>query len=173
MTLPQALFQLLIGPLELVFDVVYIIARELSGSGWISIFALSITVNLMLLPLYRRADAIQEAERAREAALAPWVSHIKKTFTGDERFMMLRTYYRQNRYKPFHALKGSLPLLLEISDRIPELKGKLRLLPYSALGGGGLLPVFRPDYLQIDGKKEQVLVGLSPRAAGEDFDALL
>ena len=63
--------------------------------------------------------------------------------------------------------------LLEISDRIPELKGKLRLLPYSALGGGGLLPVFRPDYLQIDGKKEQVLVGLSPRAAGEDFDALL
>ena len=147
MTLPQALFQLLIGPLELVFDVVYIIARELSGSGWISIFALSITVNLMLLPLYRRADAIQEAERAREAALAPWVSHIKKTFTGDERFMMLRTYYRQNRYQPFHALKGSLPLLLEIPFFIAAYHYLSHLEDLQGMPFGPIADLGAPDAL--------------------------
>ena len=28
-----------------------------------------------------------------------WVKHIKKSFKGNERFMMLQTYYRQNDYK--------------------------------------------------------------------------
>lgn len=28
--------------------------------------------------------------------------------------MMLQTYYRQCGYKPYHALKGMLPLVLEV-----------------------------------------------------------
>ena len=63
--------------------------------------------------------------------------------------------------------------LLEFSARIPELSGRLRLLPYSALGGGGLLPVFRPDRLLIDGAAQRdTLIGISPQAAGEDFEGL-
>ena len=40
--------------------------------------------------------------------------NIKKTFSGDERMMILQAYYRQNNYKPTDALKGSVSLLLQI-----------------------------------------------------------
>ena len=114
MSVSQCLYQLLIGPLELIFEIVFALANLILNNCGLAIFALSLTLNFLLLPLYRRADAIQAEERAVEEKLAPWVSHIKKTFTGDERFMMLQTYYRQNNYKPIYALKGSLPLALEI-----------------------------------------------------------
>lgn len=72
-------------------------------------------------------------------------------------------------------LFSSLPPveLLELSAQLPELSGRLRLLPYTALSGGGLLPVFHPDSLVIDGAAQNdTLIGISPLAAGEDFEGL-
>ncbi|MBR6703917.1 MAG: membrane protein insertase YidC [Lachnospiraceae bacterium] len=108
------LYQLIIGPLELILETVYGAAQLLFASPGVSIIAMSLVMNLLLLPLYKSADAIQAGQREKEKSLAAWVSHIRKTFKGDERYMMLQTYYRQNDYKPFHVLKGMLPLLLEI-----------------------------------------------------------
>ena len=114
MSITHALYQLLIGPLELIFEIVYGFSQNLFKNSGLSIIVLSVTVNTLLLPLYRCADAIQEEAKETEKKLAPWVAHIKKTFKGDERFMMLQTYYRQNGYKPFYVLKSSMPLFLEI-----------------------------------------------------------
>ena len=64
--------------------------------------------------------------------------------------------------------------LIELSEDVPRLKGKLRLIPYRALGGSGMLPVFRPDSVEIDGRVEKgMLAAVSPNAGGEDFDALI
>lgn len=63
--------------------------------------------------------------------------------------------------------------LAELAHRVPALRGRLHLLPYASLGGRGLLPVFRPDSLLVDGRREDLLIGLSPLAAGDDFQALL
>ena len=110
----SALYQILIGPLELLFDVLYSLSFRILGNEGLCIIVLSLGMNFLVLPLYRRADAMQAEERELEQRLQPWVKHIKKTFSGEERFMMLQTFYRQNHYKPAYALKGSLSLLLEI-----------------------------------------------------------
>ena len=109
-----AVYQLLIGPLELFFEFVFAFAYRATLDPALSILILSLAMNFLVLPLYRRADAMQEEERDRAQAMAPWVNHIKRTFKGDERFMMLQTYYRQCGYKQTDALKGSVSLLLEI-----------------------------------------------------------
>ena len=114
MSFGQALLQLLIGPLQLMSEFVFYYAKSITNSIGFAIIVLSIVVNFMLLPLYQRADVIQDEERAQEKRMEHWVNHIKKTFSGNERFMMLQTYYRQNNYKPYYALKGLLPLVLEI-----------------------------------------------------------
>ena len=114
MTFFHMLYQLLIGPLELILETVFGIAQLFIGKPGISILVMSLVMNLLLLPLYKRADAIQEEQREKEKSLSAWVGHIRKTFRGDERYLMLQTYYRQNGYKPFYALKGLMPLLLEI-----------------------------------------------------------
>lgn len=114
MTIASMLYQLILGPLVLLFDVIYSSACTVTRNLGLSIVFLSLAINLLVLPLYRRADAIQEEERRISMRLQPGVDHIKKTFRGDERFMMLQAYYRQNDYRPYYTLRGSLSLLLEI-----------------------------------------------------------
>ncbi len=105
---------LLLGPLKLVFEIIFRTANIIVADPGVAIIFLSLTMNILVLPLYKRADAMQERTRDIEAALSRGVAHIKKTFSGDERMMILQTYYRQNNYKPTNALNGSVSLLLEI-----------------------------------------------------------
>ena len=144
------LYTLILGPLTLLFDVVYAFMFRMTKKEGLAIIALSLVINLLILPLYRRADAMQEEERVRTEKLSRGVSHIKKVFKGDERFMMLQTYYRQNGYKPYYALNGSLSLLLEIPFFIAAFRflSELDILAGASFGPikdlgqpDGLLPV--------------------------------
>ena len=114
MSIFNILYTLFIGPLELFFEILFAYTNKIVNHPGLSIICLSIVMNFLVLPLYKKADAMQAEERDTELRMKPWIDHIKKTFKGDERFMMLQTYYRQNNYKPTHALKGSVSLLLEI-----------------------------------------------------------
>ena len=108
------LYGVIIKPLELIFEIIYLAAYRIINNPGFSIVALSLAMNFLVLPLYIRADSMQMEQQQKEKEMQKWVSHIKKTFKGDERFMMLQAYYRQNNYKPTHALRGSISLLLEI-----------------------------------------------------------
>lgn len=115
MSFGTMIYSVLLMPIQLLFELVFSAAYQLSAEkAGIAIVAMSLTINLLILPLYRRADAMQEEERLIEAKLKFGVDHIKKTFHGNERTMMLQTYYRQNNYSPLYVLRGAVSLLLEI-----------------------------------------------------------
>lgn len=114
MTFFEMLSALLIGPLKLGFEIIYSIANRVIGHPGTSVVVLSLVMNILVLPLYRQADAMQNRARDVENKLAKGIAHIKKTFSGDERMMILQTYYKQNHYSPLSALSGSVSLLLEI-----------------------------------------------------------
>ncbi len=114
MSLYTIIETLLIGPLKLIFEIIYVVALRFIGHPGLAIIVLSLVMNILVLPLYKRADAMQEEARDTEAKLRDGIAHIKKTFSGDERMMILQTYYRQNHYSPLSALNGSVSLLLEI-----------------------------------------------------------
>ncbi|MBQ1342224.1 MAG: membrane protein insertase YidC [Erysipelotrichaceae bacterium] len=132
------LYTLLIKPLELLFEIIISLSiRVLRGRqiGY-SLIVLSMVINFLVLPLYNRADKMQEEENEKTRKLEKGVKHIKESFSGDERVMMLNTYYRQNDYSPFSALKGSLSLLLEIPFFIAAYNflSKLELLQGASFG---------------------------------------
>ena len=114
MSFGTILYTTLIRPLQLFFEVLFMLANRMINNPGMSIIVLSLAMNFLVLPLYRRADAMQEEERDIENKLHAGVAHIKKTFKGDERMMILQTYYRQNDYKPTYVFKGSISLFLEI-----------------------------------------------------------
>ena len=114
MTFLTALYTLIISPLELLLEVIFMVADKVIGNAGISIIFLSIAVNFLVLPLYKRADELQTEERDIQAKMAARIKRTKQTFKGDERFMMLQEYYRINNYKPIYALKSSASLLLQI-----------------------------------------------------------
>lgn len=114
MNILDILYTTLIMPLQLMFEVLYMLGYRMIGDPGLSIIVLSLMMNFLVLPLYMRADKMQEDERDMENRLREGVRHIRSTFKGDEKMMMLNTYYRQNNYKPTDVIKGSVSLFLEI-----------------------------------------------------------
>lgn len=108
------LYTLIIAPLELLFEIIFTVANRIIGNSGLSIIVLSLVVNFLVLPLYKRADELQAEERDIQSKMASGIKHIKKVFKGDERFFMLQEYYRINHYKPVYALKSTASLLLQV-----------------------------------------------------------
>lgn len=145
-------------PLELFFEVIYSIANRYMDNPGLSIVVLSLVMNLLVLPLYKRADAIQEEQRNMEMKLRRGVSHIKKTFKGDERMMMLQTYYRQNNYKPFYVLRGAISLFLQIPFFVAAYRFLSALQLLQGTSFGPIADLGRPDgILHIAGVSVNVL----------------
>lgn len=147
MTVWTFLGTLLIGPLKLVFEIIYDYAYRFTSHPGTAIIFLSLVMNILILPLYRRADAMQEASRDIEAKLHDGVAHIKKTFSGDERMMILQTYYLQNHYKPTDALRGSVSLLLEIPFFIAAYQFLSNLSVLKGVSFGPIRDLGAPDGL--------------------------
>lgn len=55
---------------------------------------------------------------------------------------------------------------------LPELSGRISLIPYRAVGvSGALLPAVRPDSVSLDGVRMDALIAIG-HVSGKDFDAL-
>ncbi len=114
MNIINYLYLLLIEPIRLLFEIIFFYAYKLTSSCGLSIVVLSLVVNLLALPLYNRADELQMKARDKEASIRPMADHIKKCFFGDERVMMLQTYYQEMSYSPLNTFKTLTSLLLQI-----------------------------------------------------------
>ena len=132
-------------PLQILFEMIYIMTNKVIGNPGVSIVVLSLAINFLVLPLYRRADAMQEEERDMEAKLHRGVAHIKKTFRGDERMMMLQTYYRQNGYKPAYVLRSAMPLFLQIPFFIAAYRFLSGLSLLEGVAFGPIADLGKPD----------------------------
>ena len=108
------IYSFLILPIEMIVEVVYRFMYKLLDHHGFAIIAVSIVIQTLVAPLYKRSDAIQDEERARQKEMQPFTTHIRRTFKGEERFMMLSAYYREKNYKSWYAIKSSASLMLQI-----------------------------------------------------------
>ncbi|MBR5970601.1 MAG: YidC/Oxa1 family membrane protein insertase [Lachnospiraceae bacterium] len=108
------LYRLILLPLIFLLEIIFVLMYRLIGNPGAVLPLLSLVVSLLTLPLYRRAEAMQEEERARVLAMEPFIAHIKESFAGSERRMIMDTYYRQQSYTPLKSLRSTLSLLLQV-----------------------------------------------------------
>lgn len=151
MTFVSIVETLLLGPLKLLFECIYSAANYIVNNPALSIIAMSLVVNILAFPLYRRADIMQQEARDIEEKLRDGVNHIKKSFSGDEKMMMLQTYYRQNNYKPTQALKGSTSLLLQIPFFMAAYGFLSNLQDLKGMPFGPIADLGAPDGLLVIG----------------------
>ena len=107
-------YYILVYPIELFLEIIFSVIDRASSNPGIAIIGVSITISFLLLPLYKRADAIQTEEQIKQDQMRYWTDHIKKTFKGDERLMILQAYYSKQEYHPLYSLRSSVSLLLQI-----------------------------------------------------------
>ncbi|PSV23012.1 YidC/Oxa1 family membrane protein insertase [Photobacterium kishitanii] len=108
------LYDIFISPLIFGMNFVLVNAYSILHSYGLAIVVLSLVVNTVLLPLYHMADKWQQEEREKQNKMADKIAEIKQAFQGQERFMMLKTLYRQNHYHPIMAVRNSVGFLIQV-----------------------------------------------------------
>jgi membrane protein insertase Oxa1/YidC/SpoIIIJ len=108
------LYTIIIYPIVQIIEFAFVFAQKLFRETGLSIIFVSGAVSILCLPLYMVAESWQEVERNIQKMLAPKIAKIKAVFTGDERYMILSTYYRQNHYHPVYAMRSTFGLLIQI-----------------------------------------------------------
>lgn len=108
------LYNLIIYPLYEIIEVVFLMVFKIFNSYPFAILGVSVAVTLLCLPLYYIAEKWQEIERNKQAEMKSGIDRIKKAFKGDEQYMILTTFYKQNHYHPLMALRSSFGLLIQI-----------------------------------------------------------
>ena len=108
MSFSSILYTIILYPLIQIIEISYLLFDKLFSNTGIAILGVSLTVTLLCLPLY------VVAERETQKRLRPGIDRIKATFKGDEQYMILSTFYRQNHYHPIMALRSSFGLLIQI-----------------------------------------------------------
>ena len=78
-----------------------------------------------------------------------------------------------------HALAPLFPGANLAADPVELLRAspggaRFRLIPYRVVGAQGLLAVFRPERLTVGGQeRKELLVGISPSAQGDGYEAIV
>lgn len=126
------LYTLIIYPLYTIIEVAFTLVYKILHNEGFAVIGVSVAITLLCLPLYAVAEHWQEVEREKQAKMKAGLDRIKKAFSGDERYMMTTTFYRQHHYSPIMALRSSFGLLIQIPfflaayaflSHLPDLQG--------------------------------------------------
>ena len=116
------LYSIIIFPLYQIVELIYAVSLKVFNNSGYAVLVVSFGVSFLCLPLYIIAEKWQETERQIQARLKPGIDRIKSVFKGDEQYMILSTYYKQNHYHPMMALRSSISLAIQIPFFIAAYK---------------------------------------------------
>ncbi len=110
----NALHAIFIRPVEQLLELLFVRFAAATGSyGW-SLVLLSLAVTLITAPLYYVAERWKIREQILQKTMARDLASIRKHYSGQKRFYLVRNVHRLHGYKSFYALRTSLGLLIQI-----------------------------------------------------------
>lgn len=98
--------------------------RDFVPSWGLAVMALSVAVSVLMSPLSRLADRLQQQVHAAEARLAPELARIRKACRGEEQAERILALYRSEGVHPLYSLKS----LLGVAIVIPVFIGAFDML---------------------------------------------
>ena len=110
----EIFYILFVWPIRFILEFFFVLFNRIFDAPGLAVVFLSVVVNTLSLPIYLIADRWQKEERDLQKRMKNKVDRIKANFKGDERQMILNTYYRQMGYSQVFLLKASVGLLLQI-----------------------------------------------------------
>ncbi|WP_297208442.1 membrane protein insertase YidC [uncultured Brachyspira sp.] len=109
------LYNITIYPIEFIIEMLFYLFNNIFKLNYAySLFLLSLSVNVLLIPLYNVSDKWKKEEEKIQSRMKPDIDIIKKTFKGDEKFLLLQACYKIYGYKTIYAFRGTLGLLIQI-----------------------------------------------------------
>ena len=139
------IYTLLIAPLEYWMHAVLVWGYDHTQVwGW-AIVLMSLVVNIVILPIYIKAESWQEEERAIRKRFEAKERMIKSVFKGQERFAMISTMQRQAGFTPFLTLRSSIGFFLQIPFFFAAYHFLSTFTPLAGVSFLGLADLSKPD----------------------------
>ena len=140
-------YTLFIAPLEFWMHKAILWGFDLTHQwGW-AIIVMSLIVNFVILPIYMKAEAWQEEERAIRKGFEAKEAMIKRAYKGQERFAMITTMHRQAGYSPLLTLRSSIGFFLQIPFFFAAYHFLSHFAPLQGISFLGLTDLSKPDEL--------------------------
>ncbi|MDR2509893.1 MAG: YidC/Oxa1 family membrane protein insertase, partial [Spirochaetaceae bacterium] len=140
------LYTLIIYPVTQIIELVFVFAQKMFRETGVSIMCVSGVISVLCLPLYLKAEVWRTKEREIQRRLKAKAERIKAVFKGDEQYMTLSAYYRQNHYHPVYATRTAFGLFLQV----PFFIAAYSYLSHSPLLNGARF-LFISDLARPDG----------------------
>lgn len=122
----------MLKPLENFLSFLFSGAYGITGNYGLSLLALSVMVNLILLPVYLPLEKWKKKKAMEQAPMKKELEAIKRAYRGRERYFYTNAVHRRHNYKPLESVILSLGLLIQI----PFFLAAYHMLShYSALNG--------------------------------------
>lgn len=137
----------LIAPIRWALLEVLELSYRLTQSHGLSLVALSVLFNLLLVPAYHWAERVQARERAVQRRMRPKIDEFRAVFKGQELHMMLRQLYRLHDYHPAFALRALAPLAIQIPFFIAAFGLLSNYAPFEGASFLFIEDLARPDGL--------------------------
>lgn len=139
------LYTLFIAPLEYWMHKALLWGFENTHEWGLAIIVMSLIVNIVILPIYMKAEAWQEDERAIRMGFEDKEKMIKRAFKGQERFAMITTMHRQAGYSPLLTLRSSIGFFLQIPFFFAAYHFLSHFQPLAGISFLGLTDLSKPD----------------------------
>ena len=108
------LFNLTIGPLQFIYEIVYSGLFGLTHNyGW-SLILLSFVTTFITVPLGQAVSVHIKKERLIESILDPQIKKIKSTSTGAEQSRRIRNLYERYAYNPLYSIRLAFGVLIQL-----------------------------------------------------------
>ena len=112
------LYQVIIYPIQLFIEIIYITLyhalEHVAGRSGYAIIGVSLAVSFLTLPMYVKAEKLQDIQRDILKKMEKKLESIKRNFKGDKKYMLISAYYKKNSYHPLMVLRSSLSLFIMI-----------------------------------------------------------
>lgn len=108
------LYYIFVFPFESLLLTIFEFFLSLGISSGAAVILLSISVNLIMIPLYWYAEIMQRKERAIREIMSPKIKEYKEVFKGNELFLYTQNLYKQHNYHPIYAFRSLLGLIFQI-----------------------------------------------------------
>jgi len=120
---------------------------SLTDSFGLSIVLLSLSVTIIMLPLFWIAEYIQNKERSRKAKMQPSLDEIKDIQNKQEKHYYTQEIYRKYKYNPFYSLTGLLGLLIQVPFFLAAYWMLFEYVPLGGVSFGPIKDLYQPDGL--------------------------
>lgn len=101
-------------PIELLMKFLLGHFYALTGSYGISLILTSISINVVMIPVFWYAEKLQQRERDIQAEMRPKIDEYKSVFKGYERHLYISNLHKQFGYHPVYALRSLLGLFIQL-----------------------------------------------------------